>query len=190
MTMQQAARDAHHDITWLVGALARALFERAEACTAVLPALEKVAACDFNAPLAPLTPALAPACRHLPQATIAAMQTSEEVAMALAASLEHLHWQGSGAVWAAAQIMGPDGPMQHDSARMAMLVAEAGAEVPLGDTAPLVFVLYGTAEIIDGNGALQHLAAGEVRTAHDGKVAALGEQPLLAALLHIDLNVG
>ncbi len=183
MTIQQAKHDAHHDITWLVGALARALFERADACDGVLPALEKVAACNFDAPLAPLTPALAPACRHLPQAAIAAMQTAEEVAMALAASLEYLRWQGNGEAWAAAQVMGPDGPVLHGQARMAMLVASPGAGVPLGESAPLVFVLSGAATITDENGAMRHLSAGEVRTAHGGTLTAAGEAPLLAALL-------
>ena len=182
MTMLQATREAHHDITWLVGALARALFERADACAEVLPVLEKVAACDFNAPLAPVTPALAAACRHLPQATIAAMQTAEEVAMALAASLEHLCWQGSGTAWAAAQVMGPDGPVRHGQARLAMLVAAPETGVPLGNTAPLVFVLSGTARILDENGAIRHLSPGEVLPAHGGELAAAGDHPLLAAL--------
>ena len=183
MTIQQATRDAHHDITWLVGALARALFERADACDAVLPALEEVAACNFDAPLAPLMPSLAPACRHLPQAAIAAMKTAEEVAMALAASLEHLRWQGNEEAWAAAQVMGPDGPVRHAQARLAMLVAAPGAGVPLGETAPLIFVLSGTARVIDENDATRHLSAGEVRTAHGGTLAAAGEAPMLAALL-------
>ena len=183
MTIQQATRDAHHDITWLVGALARALFERAETCGAVLPALEKVAACDFNAPLASLSPMLTPACRGLPEATIAALEVSEEAAMALAASLEHLRWQGNGEKWAAAQVMGPEGPVRHGQARLAMLVAEAGASVPLGETAPLVFVLSGAARIMDETGALRHLAPGEVRAAHGGEVMVAGERPLLAAML-------
>ncbi len=185
MTIQQATRDAHHDITWLVGALARALFERSETCGAVLPALEKVAACDFNAPLASLSPMLAPACRGLPEATIAALEVSEEAAMALAASLEHLRWQGNGEKWAAAQVLGPEGPIGHRQARMAVLVAEAGVVAPLGNTTPLVFVLSGAAQIVDENGALRHLAPGEVRAAHGGELAVTGERPLLAVMLDV-----
>ena len=173
----------HHDITWLVGALARALYERVEDCAAVLPALEKVATCDFSAPLASVQPALTPACRLLPQAAIAALETAEEAAMALAASLEHLRWQGNGETWAAAQVLGPDGPVRHGQARMAVLVAAPGAVMPLGDAAPLAFVLSGAAQIIDEHGAIRHLAAGEVRTAHGGAITAAGEAPLLTALL-------
>ena len=185
MIIQRTTQDAHHDVTWLVGALARALFERAETCDAVLPALEKLADCDFDAPLAPAAPALAPACRHLPQATVAAMETAEEAAMALAAALEHLRWRGERTAWAAAQALGPEGPVRHTEARLAMLVVEAGASVPLGETTPLVFALSGTAEIEDENGATRHLAPGEVGVAHGGTLMVAGAQPLLAALLDI-----
>ena len=181
MTIQQTARDAHHDITWLIGALARALFARADQCEAAIPALERIAGCDFGAPLTSLRPALADACRHLPQATIAALVVAEEPAMALAACLEHLHWRDAGADWAIADVLGPEGPVRHEAARLRLLVAGPGETVPLA-AETLVFVLAGAAEIHDAVGARRHLEAGAAHPAHGDLRNTRSDAPLLAAL--------
>lgn len=182
MTIQHTARDAHHDITWLIGALARALFERADACEAVIPALERIAGCDFGAPLMPVSPSLAHACRHLPQAAIAALAVAEEPAMALAACLEHLPWRDGAADWAMADVLGPDGPVLHDAARLRLLIAGPGETVPLA-AETLVFVLAGAADIRDVEGALRHLKAGMAHPAHDVLRNARADTPLLAAVI-------
>ena len=182
MTIQQTTRDAHHDITWLVGALARALFQRAEDCEAIIPVLEEVADCDFNAPLAPVRPSLAHACRHLPQAAIAALEAAEEVAMALAACLEHLPWRDGEADWAVTDVLGPDGPVRHDSARLCLLVAGPGTTVTLDGEGVLAFVLAGAADITDAAGALRHLRAGMAHPARGDIRSAHSRVPLLAAL--------
>ena len=181
MTIQQAARDAHQDITWLIGALARALFKRADDCDAVLPALERIAGCDFNAPLAPVTPALGHACRHLPQAAIGALKVAEEAAMALAACLEHLPWRDGDADWALAEVLGPEAPVRHMEARLRLLIAGPEVTVPLQENA-LVFVLSGAADIRDADGALRHLTAGEAHPAKGEVKNAQPRTPLLAAL--------
>lgn len=180
MTIQHAARDAHHDLTWLIGALARALFDRAAKCADAMPALEKIAGCDFDAPLASVRPSLAHACRHLPQATIAALEVVEEVAMALAACLEHLPWREGTSDWAMAEVLGPDGPVRHDSSRLRLLVAGPGATTPLAEET-LVFVLAGMADLRDPQGALRHVRAGMAHVAQDMVTNAQPDTPLLAA---------
>ncbi len=181
MTVQQAARDAHHDITWLIGALARALFARADDCAAAVPALEKIAGCDFNAPLAPVTPSLGHACRHLPHAAIGALEVAEEVAMALAACLEHLPWRDGEGDWALADVLGAEGPVRHDSAGLRLLIAGPETTTPLAEEA-LVFVLSGAADIRDAEGALRHLKAGEAHPAREAIMNAQPRTPLLAGL--------
>lgn len=182
MTIQQAGRDAHHDITWLIGALARALYARADDCAAVVPALEKIAGCDFNAPLASISPALTHACRHLPQAAIAALEVAEEAAMALAACLEHLPWQDGGTDWALAGVLGPEGPVRHDAAQLRLIIAGPETAVPLEEEA-LLFVLSGAAEIRDAGGALRHLKAGMAHLAHGEIRNREPRAPLLAAVV-------
>ncbi len=189
MTIQHLVDDAHHDLTWFIGALARALFARAHAHEAVLPALERVASCDFSAPLTPLSPRLSAPCRLLPEALTLALAREEEMALALAASVEHLRWDTpNGEDWATATVLGENGPVRSAQARVDVVIAapEARALAPLNPA--LLFVLCGGAEVRDRLGALHHVRAGEVQLARGlqdmpAEIRADGTTPLLAVML-------
>ncbi len=198
MTIQHLTDDAHHDLTWCAGALARALFARAEAHEAVLPALEKLAACDFSAPLKQVRPALARPCRWLPEALTAALAHAEELTMALAASLEHLHWRAPeaerGEDWAVASLLGPQGPLASAEGGVEVLVAGPGVTARCERDRTLLFVLAGEARVRDEHGALRHVDAGAVAVsvapaspngAAQAIVEAVGRAPLLAMLLAV-----
>ena len=199
MTLTEQRHDAHHDLTWLTGALARALFERAQDDAPTMAALQRVASCDFTAPLAGIRPGKAEACRWLPEAAIAALQEMEEPAMALAAALRHLSWRalpcavGEAAL---ADVLGTDGPLCCATGGLAVLIAAPDSDITLpgesfgvrATTDPqaarpaLLFVLAGEAAYADEHGALRHAGAGEI--AHvAGERLRSGTEPLLAAVL-------
>ena len=177
------ALDAHHDLTWLIGALARALHARRDMHSAILPALERVAGCDFNAPLADTAPRLAAACRRLPEAVVAALPVAEEVAQALAACIEHLDWRGDDAQWAAAEVLGPEGPVRCANGGIRLVIAAQDAVAPVADEQHLLFVLAGRAGYHDMHGALRQLDAGGVAVVGGHELRACSSAPLLAVLL-------
>ena len=177
------ALDAHHDLTWLIGALARALHARRDVHSAILPALERMAGCDFNAPAAAMpAPRLAAACRRLPEAVMAALPVAEEVAQALAACIEHLSWRGDGAGWAVAEVLGPEGPVRCANGGIRVVIAAQDAVAPVADERHLLFVLAGRAGYRDANGALCHVDAGGVADVGGHELRASSSTPLLAVL--------
>ena len=191
MTIQHHLHDAHHDLTWLAGALARALFARADAHEVVLAALERMAECDFSTPPVRLRPALADACRWLPETLTVAFGHAEEMALALAAAMEHLHWRplrkdGDGAV---ARVVGTEGPLVCARARVDILVAGPGTVVPWTERS-LLYVLAGRVRVAEEHGIFRHLSAGDVALVATGEnngdrggLSVAEQKPLLAALL-------
>ena len=195
MTVQESRHDAHHDLTWLAGALARAVFLRLNASSRVRRALEHLAACDLSLHDEMPSPALAPACRWLPEALTAALRGAEEAAMALAAAHEHLAWRAVPDVAparaaATAQVAGAKGPLLCRRGRLRLLLTAPQARMPLRDddapanTSQLLFVLAGEAAWRDEHGALRHVLPADGAIMPAGThIMSVSPTPLLAAVL-------
>ncbi|GEM_PF-4399322 len=206
MTLQERHNDARDHLTWLIGALARALFRHAEHDATVMGALQRLAACSPGA--APLTSASneaagradarkhhahrIEACHFLPQAAVDALRHAQEAAMALAAALEHLRWQAMGSAAAIAEVAGPEGRLLCNDAALRLLITAPGCRPPISalrlpgaaaDEAPVLFVLSGAAHVQDVHGALRHVAAGQALQAGSHALQADENAPLLACLL-------
>ncbi len=191
MTIQPRQHDAHHDLTWLIGALARALFVRLDGGGQPLTALRRLAACDFSAPPRQVTHAIAPACRWLPEALAAALLTAEEVAMALAAAHEHLCWRQApeaapAKAAASAAVLGMDAPLPWADGSLRMLLTAPQARLPFcASSTTLLLTLSGEAAFRDAHGALRHAPAGEIAMLPaETHLMSVARAPLLAALLH------
>ena len=110
--------DLHRDATWLVGAIARAWFGGHRDAPGVGEVLARLAEQDVSAgALIEPEPRRLPACCHLPELTANAMMIADEVAAALAANEEALHWRqnpnyaGDSAMadYAYCELIGPSG---------------------------------------------------------------------------------
>ena len=153
MTVHTPQRDAHSELTWLVGALARALMQRAEKHVGVVPALHDLAQCDFTARALRAggergEQSAPEALRYLPEAVLAVAGQRRELAMALAASQEHLRWREADEGVLLAEVVGAQGALHCDVARLRVMLmapgASAGGAVCSGH---LYFHLSGAAEL-------------------------------------------
>ncbi len=193
MTLPAHRHDAHHDLTWLIGAVARTLFVQAHDDAAVMDALHGIAACNFDDQPIRSKRRMAAACKWLPVAAVEALEVAEEPAMALAASLQHLDWQPLPATdgeAARARVLGAAGPLNCPRAALSLLICEPGASATLprdnGREEPharVLFILAGEVAFTDAHGARRHARAGKVVPWHGETCRSSGKDPLLAVLL-------
>jgi hypothetical protein len=85
--------DVHRNVTWLVGAIARALFRDHNEAPGVGETLARLAGQDLSAgALVEPEPRRLSACRHLPELAAHAMMVADDVAAAIAACEESSNW--------------------------------------------------------------------------------------------------
>jgi len=179
--------EMHHDVTWLIGALARDLMARGRN-PGVMRMLVKLSGCDFSqASLANLPPSRARACAMLPEAVTGALEAAHESASALAAAHEYLPWEEWSEGSARAALLGADALMRARAMEISLLLLEPGARLALEPETKdaLFFALSGPSRWRTQGAALLALDAGQTLfvTAGHGLEARAGEGALLAARL-------
>ncbi len=180
-------KDLHHDVTWLIGALARDLMARGRN-PGVLEMLSKLSECDFSqASLAGVAPSRAAACTVLPEAVTGALDAAHESATALAGAHDHLRWQDVAKGTARAALLGQEAPMRARAMEVSMLLFEPGARLSLPPSGHdgLYFAMSGPSRWRTQGAALLALDAGQtlfVSAGHGLEIQA-GRAPLLAACL-------
>ena len=188
--MTLLARDTsgiHHDVTWLIGALARGLMERARN-PGVLDMLGRLSACDFSPQrLTGAAPATVAACACLPEAVTAALPLSQEIASALAAAGEYLAWEAPAQGAGVARILGDEALMEASDAGLSLILLEPGKALTLDaqELDGLYFALTGPSRWRSEGAALLALEAGQtlfVSAGHGLRITAL-DTPLLAAAI-------
>ncbi len=181
------AADVHHDMTWLIGALARDLMARGRN-PGVIEMLARLSACDFSRKaVGNIPPASAPACRFLPEAVSASLHVVRETATALAAAAEHLPWRARGEGAAEAHALGARAPLRARAAEVSLFLMEPGGRMRLEPSArdALFLALTGPSRWRTEGAALLALEAGQtlfVSSGHGVRIQA-GRTPLLAARL-------
>ena len=175
--------DAHHDLTWLIGACARDLMKRGRN-PGVMDMLKGLSAHDFSAAaLRPVPAARANACEALPEAVTAAVAHAGETASALAAAHDRLPWREEAPGHARARVLGPDAPMhaRDDVLALHLLLADHVMELAASPRDRLFFALTGPSRWRSEGAALLALAGGQtlfIEAGHEVRAIAGGE-PLL-----------
>ncbi len=189
MAVAELLRETHEHLTWLTGALARALMARAETHAGIVPMLQRLAACDFSSAMVAdgdggaLPAELAP---HLPQALLAALEEAQEVAMALAAAQEHLRWRRAQDGAAMAEIVGPRGALRCARGHLRLLLAAPACPLNGASCGNALLLL------LAGNGGLtaptgnpvwrQRITPGTAMELPGDMLLRVEGEPLLAAL--------
>ena len=179
--------DIHHDVTWLIGALARGLMGRARN-PGVLEMLGRLSECDFSQErLTNIPPASAPACAHLPEAVTAALKEAREAASAIAAASEHLPWRAAGDGAALARVLGEEALMEAERAAVTLILLAPGASIEIAARRrdALFFALTGPSRWRSEGAALLALAPGQTLFVSSGHAvrASTPDTPLLAAMI-------
>ncbi len=123
MTLHVSTYEIHADLTWLIGAIARAVHRTCRDNPGVLPMMQALAEADLStSALKPLPQRTVEACAHLPLALARLLADQEEVAHALASAWEHLHWQDLSPHIAQAPIVGHEGPFVSERVSLSVLI--------------------------------------------------------------------
>lgn len=131
MTLHVTRDEIHADLTWLIGAIARAVHGCCRDNPGVLFMLHALAEADLSTgALKPLPQKSARACSHLPLALARLLAEQEEVAQALAGAWEHLRWRDLASHVAEAPVVGSDGPFVSARVSLSVLVLGEGARYP------------------------------------------------------------